>query len=99
MNEVLYCYYLKNTVIGCFNIDWRSAFIFVVFYVGSGGNNHAVDYYKETSYPLAVKLGTITPDGAGNQMVIHFEVTDDSFQFFFNSYPSFKDQYVHVQPL
>jgi len=40
---------------------------FVVFYAGSGGNNHAVDYYKETSYPLAVKLGTITPDGAGNQ--------------------------------
>ena len=26
-------------------------FVFVVFYVGSGGNNHAVDYYKETSYP------------------------------------------------
>ncbi len=32
--------------------------------VGSGGNNHAVDYYNETKYPLAVKLGTITPDGA-----------------------------------
>ena len=31
---------------------------------GSGGNNHAVDYYEETKYPLAVKLGTITPDGA-----------------------------------
>lgn len=39
---------------------------YLFFYVGSGGNNHAVDYYKETSYPLAVKLGTITPDGAGN---------------------------------
>lgn len=34
------------------------------YFDGSGGNNHAVDYYKETSYPLAVKLGTITPDGA-----------------------------------
>ena len=33
-------------------------------YTGSGGNNHAVDYYEETKYPLAVKLGTITPDGA-----------------------------------
>ena len=43
---------------------------FVVFYAGSGGNNHAVDYYKETSYPLAVKLGTITPDGAGNQWLM-----------------------------
>lgn len=23
-----------------------------------------MDYYDETKYPLAVKLGTITPDGA-----------------------------------
>ena len=30
---------------------------------GSGGNNHAVEHYENTSYPLAVKLGTITPDG------------------------------------
>ncbi|PIA38480.1 hypothetical protein AQUCO_02800292v1 [Aquilegia coerulea] len=29
---------------------------------GSGGNNHAVEHYKETNYPLAVKLGTITAD-------------------------------------
>lgn len=34
------------------------------FFDGSGGNNHAVDYYEQTKYPLAVKLGTITPDGA-----------------------------------
>lgn len=34
------------------------------YFDGSGGNNHAIDYYKETNYPLAVKLGTITPDGA-----------------------------------
>ncbi|KAK7487678.1 hypothetical protein BaRGS_00021097 [Batillaria attramentaria] len=34
------------------------------FFDGSGGNNHAVDYYKEKGYPLAVKLGTITPNGA-----------------------------------
>jgi ubiquitin carboxyl-terminal hydrolase 5/13 len=31
---------------------------------GSGGNNHAVEHYQMTNYPLAVKLGTITPDGA-----------------------------------
>ncbi len=31
---------------------------------GSGGNNHGVEYYRETRYPLAVKLGTITPEGA-----------------------------------
>ncbi|KAJ8763625.1 hypothetical protein K2173_003097 [Erythroxylum novogranatense] len=29
---------------------------------GTGGNNHAVEYYKETGYPLSVKLGTITAD-------------------------------------
>jgi ubiquitin carboxyl-terminal hydrolase 5/13 len=31
---------------------------------GSGGNNHAVEHYKVTKYPLAVKLGTITSKGA-----------------------------------
>lgn len=31
---------------------------------GSGGNNHAVDYYERTKYPLAVKLGTINAKGA-----------------------------------
>lgn len=35
------------------------------FFDGSGGNGHAMEHYKETGYPLAVKLGTITPDGAG----------------------------------
>lgn len=35
------------------------------YFDGSGGNNHAVEHFKETGYPLAVKLGTITPDGAG----------------------------------
>ncbi|KAJ7379748.1 Ubiquitin carboxyl-terminal hydrolase 5 [Desmophyllum pertusum] len=34
------------------------------YFDGTGGNNHAIDYYTETKYPLAVKLGTITPDGA-----------------------------------
>ncbi|CAI0375521.1 unnamed protein product [Linum tenue] len=29
---------------------------------GTGGNNHAIDHYKETGHPLAVKLGTITSD-------------------------------------
>ena len=35
------------------------------YFDGSGGNNHAVEHYRESGYPLAVKLGTITPDGAG----------------------------------
>ncbi|XP_077440105.1 ubiquitin carboxyl-terminal hydrolase 13 isoform X2 [Vanacampus margaritifer] len=34
------------------------------FFDGSGGNGHALDHYKETKHPLAVKLDTITPDGA-----------------------------------
>lgn len=33
------------------------------FFDGTGGNDHAVNYYDETKYPLAVKLGTITADG------------------------------------
>ncbi|KAI3988164.1 hypothetical protein MKX01_011953 [Papaver californicum] len=32
---------------------------------GSGGNNHAIEHYKETNHPLAVKLGTITADLEG----------------------------------
>lgn len=40
---------------------------------GSGGNDHAVNHYRETGYPLAVKLGTITADleGAGNAILNH----------------------------
>ncbi|XP_063057989.1 ubiquitin carboxyl-terminal hydrolase 13 [Engraulis encrasicolus] len=34
------------------------------FFDGSGGNGHALDHYRETNYPLAVKMDTITPDGA-----------------------------------
>nr|XP_015193349.1 PREDICTED: ubiquitin carboxyl-terminal hydrolase 5 [Lepisosteus oculatus] len=34
------------------------------YFDGSGGNNHALLHYQQTNYPLAVKLGTITPDGA-----------------------------------
>ncbi|TWW57978.1 Ubiquitin carboxyl-terminal hydrolase 13 [Takifugu flavidus] len=34
------------------------------FFDGSGGNGHALEHYRETSYPLAVKMDTITPDGA-----------------------------------
>lgn len=30
---------------------------------GSGGNNHAEEHYKKTSYPLVVKLGTINSEG------------------------------------
>ena len=33
------------------------------FFDGTGGNNHALEHYDKTRYPLAVKLGTITKDG------------------------------------
>lgn len=33
------------------------------FFDGSGGNNHAVEHFRVTGYPLAVKLGTITKEG------------------------------------
>ena len=36
------------------------------FFDGSGGNNHAVEYYAQTGHPLAVKLGTITAEGKGD---------------------------------
>ena len=35
---------------------------------GSGGNNHALEHFQQTHYPLCVKLGTITPDGAGDAL-------------------------------
>lgn len=31
---------------------------------GSGGNGHALEHFNETKYPLCVKLGTITSEGA-----------------------------------
>ncbi|KAF5922184.1 hypothetical protein HPG69_007072 [Diceros bicornis minor] len=34
------------------------------FFDSSGGNGHALEHYRDVGYPLAVKLGTITPDGA-----------------------------------
>ncbi|XP_015896842.1 ubiquitin carboxyl-terminal hydrolase 14 isoform X2 [Ziziphus jujuba] len=43
---------------------------------GSGGNNHAIEHYKETRYPLAVKLGTITADLEGADVFSYPE--DDS---------------------
>jgi ubiquitin carboxyl-terminal hydrolase 5/13 len=42
---------------------------------GSGGNGHAMDHYKETQYPIVVKLGTITADLA--EADVHDYVTDE----------------------
>ncbi|KAK7887041.1 hypothetical protein WMY93_026662 [Mugilogobius chulae] len=52
------------------------------YFDGSGGNNHALLHFKETGYPLAVKLGTITPDGADvysydeDEMVLDSKLAD-----------------------
>uniref|UniRef100_A0AAZ3PYA8 Ubiquitin carboxyl-terminal hydrolase n=1 Tax=Oncorhynchus tshawytscha TaxID=74940 RepID=A0AAZ3PYA8_ONCTS len=32
------------------------------FFDGSGGNGHALDHFKDTNFPLAVKLDNLTPD-------------------------------------
>ncbi|KAL4608210.1 ubiquitin carboxyl-terminal hydrolase 13-like [Arapaima gigas] len=34
------------------------------FFDGTGGNGHALEHYRETGFPLAVKVDTIGPDGA-----------------------------------
>lgn len=41
---------------------------------GSGGNNHAVEHFRNTGYQLAVKLGTISPD---NKADVFSYVEDD----------------------
>lgn len=55
---------------------------------GTGGNNHAVEHYKETGHPLAVKLGTITADleGAGNVTLCRRPVV---FEYLWSNYRSF----------
>lgn len=47
------------------------------YFDGSGGNNHAVDHWEAKRYPLAVKLGTITPDGADVYSYDEDEMVED----------------------
>lgn len=49
------------------------------FFDGTGGNNHAVEYYQKTKYPLAVKLGTITADGADVYSYDEDEMVEDPY--------------------
>lgn len=56
---------------------------------GTGGNNHAIEHYEQTKYPLAVKLGTITADleGAGEIFIpLSNSFCTDSFSFFIQLY-------------
>ena len=45
---------------------------------GSGGNNHAIEHYQKTKFPLAVKLGTITSKGADVYSYDEDDMVDDS---------------------
>ncbi|XP_054160673.1 ubiquitin carboxyl-terminal hydrolase 5-like [Oppia nitens] len=47
------------------------------YFDGTGGNNHASEYYNEKKYPLAVKLGTITPEGADVYSYDEDDMVDD----------------------
>lgn len=49
------------------------------FYDGTGGNNHAVDYYKDTGYSLCVKLGTITQSEADVFSYAEDDMVEDPF--------------------
>ncbi|KRY53192.1 Pecanex-like protein 1 [Trichinella britovi] len=56
---------------GCDKIDnlWLNLTDGMIFcgrklWGGGGGNNHSMDHYCKTGYPLSVKLGTISSNGA-----------------------------------
>lgn len=39
-------------------------------YGGNGGNGHGLAHFDQTGHPLAVKLGTITPEGTAGAFVL-----------------------------
>ncbi|XP_064642772.1 ubiquitin carboxyl-terminal hydrolase 5-like [Lineus longissimus] len=47
------------------------------YFDGTGGNNHAIEYFHQTRYPLVVKLGTITPNGADVYSYDEDEMVED----------------------
>ncbi|CAH2048779.1 unnamed protein product, partial [Iphiclides podalirius] len=50
------------------------------FFDGTGGNDHAVEHYRATGFPLAVKLGTITADGKADVFsYIEDEMVEDPY--------------------
>ena len=48
------------------------------YFDGSGGNNHALEHYEQLRYPLAIKLGTITPSGADVFSYAEDDMVEDS---------------------
>lgn len=49
------------------------------YFDGSGGNGHALDHFRETGFPLVVKLGTITPNGADVYSYDEDDMVEDPF--------------------
>ena len=43
--------------------------------VGGGGNGHALAHFEESSHPVCVKLGTITPEGNAGELSPHHTLT------------------------
>ena len=50
------------------------------YFNGLGGNNHAVEHYEKTKYPLVVKLGTVTSECSGE----NFKFLINMFKFCMN---------------
>ena len=53
------------------------------YFDGSGGNNHALLHFQQTGHPLAVKLGTITPDGAGDDNTNTWTLETTQYRFIY----------------
>nr|CAG4714026.1 unnamed protein product [Naegleria fowleri] len=47
------------------------------FWDGSGGNNHAVEHYQQTGFPVCVKLGTIQLDENGEPKADVYSYAED----------------------
>ena len=37
---------------------------------GSGGNNHAIDHFKNFAHPVVCMMGTITPEGTACNITV-----------------------------
>ncbi|KAI1301360.1 Ubiquitin carboxyl-terminal hydrolase 5 [Halotydeus destructor] len=49
------------------------------YFDGTGGNNHAVEHHEKVRYPLAVKLGTISPNSADVYSYDEDEMVEDPY--------------------
>ena len=61
----------------CLSAIFYNVYFTQSYFTGSGGNNHAVEYYEQTKYSLAVKLGTITSEGGDVYSYDEDEMVED----------------------